>query len=75
MQKQIVVKVVAGAKKNFVRQENDGWKVYTTAPAVDNKANEAVIELLAEHFSVKRRQIELVRGALSRRKIFQINAE
>lgn len=69
----IQVKVVPRAKRDLIREEGGVLKIYTTAPAVEDRANEAVKLALAEHFSVKPRQVELLRGAKSRLKIFRIN--
>jgi uncharacterized protein (TIGR00251 family) len=46
--------------------------VYVSAPPLEGRANEAVIEALAEYFKVKKYQIELVRGATSKQKVFKI---
>ncbi len=48
------IKVVAGAKKNLIKKENDYLKVYVCQPAVEGKANKALLELLSEYFRVKK---------------------
>ncbi|MBM3252115.1 MAG: DUF167 domain-containing protein [Candidatus Omnitrophica bacterium] len=68
----INIKVIAGAKKNLVKKENDYLKVYVSAPAIEGKANKAVISLLAEHFGVKNSQISILRGLHSSRKVVEI---
>ena len=47
-------------------------KVYVTAPPEDGRANEAVIEAVAEWLGVKRRQVEIIRGATSRNKVVRV---
>ena len=72
----ISVRVQPRAKRNVVVAEADGsLKVYVTAPPEDGRANEAVLDLLAEHFGVKRRQVEIVRGATSRKKVITVRRE
>ena len=66
------IKVIPGAKKNFVKKEEDIYKVYLTAPAVEGKANKALIEILAEHFNVKKNHIEIIKGLKSRQKVVSI---
>ncbi|MBN2057797.1 MAG: YggU family protein [Candidatus Saganbacteria bacterium] len=66
------VRVIPRAKKNKVVEENGQLKVHLTAPPVEGRANEALIEVLAEHFKVKKRQVRLVRGQKSRAKIVEI---
>jgi uncharacterized protein (TIGR00251 family) len=72
MERKFSVKVVPNAKKNSVETKNNGIKIYVTAKAEDNKANLAVVELLAEHFSVKKRCVRILSGLKSRKKIVEI---
>lgn len=69
---QLPIKVIARAKKNFLKQEPDRWKVYVTAPATQDRANEAVIGFLSEHFGVKKSAISIVKGLKSHYKIVNI---
>ncbi|MFA5840209.1 MAG: DUF167 domain-containing protein [Candidatus Margulisiibacteriota bacterium] len=66
------IKVIPNAKQSKLVQEAGNYKVYLTAPAVEGKANEALIEFLAEHFKVKKKQIAIVRGEKSRNKLVEI---
>jgi hypothetical protein len=70
--KKINVRVMPRAKKNKVVEEAGRLKVYLTAPPVEGRANEALVELLAEHFKVKKSQITIVRGEKSRDKVVVI---
>jgi len=42
-------------------------------PAVDGKANRAVVELLAEYFGVSKTNVQIISGITSRHKHFRIN--
>lgn len=64
----IDIKVIPNARKHEIIQENNRLKVKVNAPAVDGKANKAVIKLLAAHFNVKERQISIIKGEKSREK-------
>jgi uncharacterized protein len=66
------VKVIPNAKKDRLVEENGRLKVYLNAPAVDGKANKALIEFLAEHFGVKKSEVRLVRGEKSREKTVEV---
>ena len=68
----IQVKVIPGAKKTLMKKEADIIKVYLTARAIEGRANEALVDLLAEHFGVKKSAIEIVKGLKSRYKIINI---
>ena len=69
----ITIKTVPGAKKNFLKEENGCYKVYLTAPALEGKANKALIEYLADYFRVKKSQIEIIKGLKSRNKTVNIH--
>ncbi len=65
-------KVVPQAKRDFVRQDGDLLKIYLRAPAVDGKANKALIALLADYFHVRKNQIEIIKGLKLRYKTISI---
>lgn len=54
-------------------QGNDVLSVYVTAPPDKNKANEALIELLADHYGVAPSRLTLVRGHTARNKLVSIH--
>jgi len=66
------IRVIPNAKQNKIVEEPGRLKVYLTAPAVEGKANEALIEFLAEHFKTKKSKISIVRGGKSREKVIEI---
>ena len=68
----VEIKVIPGAKKNAMKQEEGRWKVYLSAPPADGKANKALLGLLAEHFQVRKSQIEITKGLKSRHKTISI---
>lgn len=70
----VVVKVKPGSRKGpLVEADADGaLTLYVREPAVDGKANKAALQLLAEHFGVRRGDVELVSGAGARVKRFRI---
>ncbi|MEI8012500.1 MAG: DUF167 domain-containing protein [Candidatus Omnitrophota bacterium] len=68
----IQVKVIPGAKKNMVHEVEGGIRVQLTAPPVDGKANEALVDLLAEYYGVRSSRIEIIKGLKSRHKVINI---
>lgn len=67
------VKVIPNAKSTaVVSHDGDTMKVRITAPAVDGKANKALLQFLARHFGKKKSQIKLIKGETSRQKIIEI---
>jgi hypothetical protein len=69
----IIVNVKPNARKNVVQKiDASHYLVSVTAPPVDNKANEKVIELLAEYFGKPKRAITIVRGSKVKEKTVEI---
>jgi uncharacterized protein len=75
MNDSVVVKVKPGSRKGpLVEVGADGeLTIYVQERAVDGKANDAVIRLLAAHLQLPRSRIELVSGATSRLKRFRVS--
>ena len=46
--------------------------IYVNAPPLEGKANQAVIESLANFLNTKKSKIVLLKGAKSKRKVFEI---
>ena len=69
----ITVRVKPGARRNEVVQTGErDYTVSVTAPPVDGKANEKLVELLAAFFGRPKRSVTVLSGASSRRKIVEI---
>ena len=61
------------ARTELAGHHGDALKVRLAAPPVDNAANEALVEFMAGVLGVPRRQVRLVGGATSRRKLLEID--
>ena len=62
-----------GAKFTEISGLHDGaLKIRLNAPPIEGRANEVLIKYLAKCFKVPNKQVKLVRGEKSRRKIFEI---
>jgi len=69
----IRVRVIANAKHNEVMSRVGSIvRVRISAPAVEGKANEELIEFLAEFFGVPQRQVSILRGEKGKEKTVQI---
>lgn len=69
----IAVRVIPRARRDEVGGERDGrLLVRTTAPPVDDAANEAVRRLIAAHLGVPRRRVTLLSGHRSRDKVLRV---
>jgi uncharacterized protein len=69
----ITVTVSPGASRSeLVGRYGDGWKVRTTAPPERNRANAALLTLLAAALGLPPDRLRVVAGQTSRRKVIEI---
>lgn len=73
----LAVRAQPGAKKTaFAGEYGEGAsaqiKIAVHAPPLEGRANAALVEFLAEAFSIPRSAVELVSGASGRSKVFQL---
>ncbi len=68
------VRVKPGSKKGPLVQPalDGGLLVHVREPAVDGKANQAVVGLLAKYFDVPKNNVQMVAGYKSKIKHFKI---
>lgn len=71
----VTVHVKPGSSKGplVVVDDERGVTVFLRERAVDGKANEALVRVLAEHFAVPKSKVAIVRGQASRTKIVEID--
>jgi uncharacterized protein (TIGR00251 family) len=74
----LVVRVQPNAKRTHVGgrfgdQEPPALKVRVTAPAVDGKANAAVVAAVADALGISARAVSIVAGATSRTKTLVVD--
>jgi uncharacterized protein len=71
----LAVSVQPNAKRSAADGLHDGaLRVRLAAPPVDGKANQRLVEWLADELGLPRRAVQLVRGETSRRKWLAIDA-
>ncbi len=60
-------------QKEGIETLPDGsYRISVLAPARDGRANEAVIELLSEYFSVPKSKIQIVKGVRGKKKRVEV---
>ncbi len=63
------------ARSEFAGAHGSRLKVRLAARAVDGRANEALIDFLASHYGVPKRNVRIVSGLKSRQKRVAIEAD
>ncbi|MDE1865740.1 MAG: DUF167 domain-containing protein [Candidatus Micrarchaeota archaeon] len=70
----ISVAVIPNSKSALISKIGDTeYRVKVDAKAVGGKANERLVEILADHFSVRKSSVRIVKGALGRNKTVEIS--
>jgi len=71
----VTVRVKSSSKKGVFVQTGLGGDllVHVREPAIDGKANRAVIELLSDYYDVPKTRIEIVRGLTNPIKVIKID--
>jgi uncharacterized protein len=60
------------SRSEFAGRHGERLKLRLAAPAVENKANEALVEFLAAHYGVPRRNVRILSGLRSRQKRVEV---
>jgi len=69
----IYVKVAPRSAKNEVIKISEGeYKARITALPVDNRANEMLVELIADHFGVAKSSVKILSGKTAKIKLLEI---
>ena len=59
-------------KEEVVKLNKNTFKVFVKEPPVKGRANQAIINLLANYFHIAKSQIRIIKGEKSREKIIMI---
>jgi uncharacterized protein len=68
----IEIKVVTNAKKKALLRDGAGLKVMLLSLPIEGRANEELLGYLSDVFGVRKRDIGILRGEKSRRKLVSI---
>jgi uncharacterized protein len=69
----LTIHVKPNSSKEGIEKLPDGsLRISIKVPPVEGKANEAVVALLAKHFSVPKSEVRIVRGMKGRYKVVEI---
>jgi hypothetical protein len=62
----------AAARSELVGRHGDGWRVRVAAPPERGRANDALVELLAQVLGLRADRVTVVAGHRSRRKLVEV---
>lgn len=68
----LLIKACPSASKNKIEKTDEGhYKVSVTAPPIKGRANNMIVNLLAEHFHVPVSRVRIISGHTSSHKIIE----
>lgn len=73
--KLLEIKVIPNASKNELIKTETGYKARIQSAPVDDKANEALIKMLAKKFNIPKSYVSIIKGRTSRNKLISIKDE
>jgi uncharacterized protein (TIGR00251 family) len=68
----VSVRIVPRARREKIEPFGAGLKIHVREPALEGRANERVVELLAEHYGVRRSAVSILLGEKRRDKVVEI---
>lgn len=69
----IYVKIHPKTSQNKVKKISEGeYEVWVTAPPVDGKANDMLIQILSEYLDIPKSSLKIIAGKTARVKIIDI---
>ena len=66
------LKVFPNSKKDSIEKDGALLKVRLTAPAVNGRANKALIKFLSKEYNVRKSSVTIIRGEKSQKKLVRI---
>ncbi|MFA6533904.1 MAG: DUF167 domain-containing protein [Patescibacteria group bacterium] len=70
----IRAKIITKAGKNQIAKDPSGaWKIWVSVPPVKGKANDRVIELVAQEFKTAKSNVAIAQGLRGKNKVIEVN--
>ncbi|MDR0367179.1 MAG: DUF167 domain-containing protein [Rickettsiales bacterium] len=71
----IAARIIPNSRSEGIEALPDGSiRVRVRAPAIENRANEALLRLVSKHYGAAKSSVRIARGAASRNKIIEIDS-
>ena len=70
----VIIKVKPNSSQEKIEKTENGYLVYVKEPPVENKANQAVLKVLADYFKIPKCQISILSGLKSKQKVIEVRS-
>ncbi|MCX7796129.1 MAG: DUF167 domain-containing protein [bacterium] len=71
----ITVRVKPNSVKQNIKVGNNEYRVSLNSPPLEGKANEELIEILADYFNTSKSKVKIISGHKSKIKVVEIKME
>ncbi len=71
----ITIIVKPNRKKQSIKRDGNNFIIELKSQPIDNQANKELIEILSDYFKIPKKNIKIIAGANSRKKIIEIMKE
>lgn len=68
----ILVKPNSKHREEVVKNQDDTFTIYVKSPAIEDRANESLIKILAKYLKAPKSNLKIVKGHNSRHKTIEV---
>jgi uncharacterized protein (TIGR00251 family) len=68
----VIIKVKPNSSQEKIEKTENGYLIFVKEPPVENRANQAVIKVLAKYFKIPKSQISILSGLKSKQKVIEV---
>ncbi len=68
----VIIRVKPNSSQEKIEKTENGYLIFVKEPPVDNRANQAVIKVLANYFKIPKSRISILSGLKSKQKVIEV---
>lgn len=68
----VIIRVKPNSHQEKIEKTENGYLIFVKEPPVDNRANQAVIKVLANYFKTPKSRISILSGLKSKQKVIEM---
>jgi len=72
LSKKISVFIKPNSRQEKIEHSESGYIIYVKELPIENRANNALVKLIAEYFKIPKSKVKIISGFKSRRKVLEI---
>lgn len=68
----VIIRVKPNSHQEKIEKTENDYLIFVKEPPVDNRANQAVIKVLANYFKIPKSRISILSGLKSKQKVIEV---